>query len=165
MFNFPGVFKKIIFISRGLRCSPIRLALGVLTYFVQRTGDPRPPHHHPVTRGHPGALGGPLAALPCPALLCFVSVVLCGGFSFAFDFLCLCCAVLCCACVVLSSPCWRRFCLFFFSLLFSLFPTSGQQLPVPFRHSCTNPWRSVSCDFFLLCCFFFLLSPFLLPPS
>ena len=79
--------------SRGF--SPIRLALGVLTYSVQKTGDPGPHHHHPPARGHPGALGGPLAALPCPALLCFVSVVLCGGFSFAFDFLCLCCAVLC----------------------------------------------------------------------
>ena len=38
--------------SRGF--SSIRLALGVLTYFVQRTGDPVP-HHHPGARGRSGA--------------------------------------------------------------------------------------------------------------
>ena len=68
-----------------LFCSPIRLALGVLTSSVQRTGDPQPPHHHPAPRGHSGALGGPLAALPCPALPCLASALLCVAVRFCFS--------------------------------------------------------------------------------
>ena len=67
--------------------SPIRLALGVLTSSVQRTGDPRPPHRRAVARGPPArsrSLGGPRRArrapgrfaLPCFALLCLCFALL-----------------------------------------------------------------------------------------